>query len=112
MPQVSPKPHAERAPRVKLGGSVLALIILENRRQIRGNLHQLSVTGGMLKLAKALDENISVNLVFHIGATTIRAKAEMLFPMWATNGWFQPFRFVDLPQEDAQSLGIELTALL
>jgi len=112
MPQVSARPHIERAPRVKLGGSVLALIVLENRRQIRANLHQLSVNGGMLKLEKALDEKIAVNLVFHLGATTIRAKAEMLFPMWATNGWLQPFRFLDLPEEDAKNLDIELSALL
>ncbi len=112
MPQVSSRPYVERAPRVKLGGSVLALVILENKRQVRANLHQLSVNGGMLKLDKALDESISVNLAFHIGATTVRAKAEMLFPMWATNGWLQPFRFLDLPEEDAKSLDIELSALL
>jgi hypothetical protein len=112
MPQVPQTSSGERAPRVKLIGSVLALILLENKRQIRANLHQLSSTGGMLKLEKPLDEGIKVQLIFHIGSTTVRAKANLLFPMWATNGWLQPFQFVDLPDADRSQLESEVNALL
>lgn len=82
--------------RVKLRGSVLALMRLPNRREVQGKLHQLSVTGGLLNLETTLDEKLEVELIFHLGETTIREKAQMMFPMWATQGWLQPFRFVDL----------------
>jgi hypothetical protein len=85
--------------RVKLRGSILALIRLPNRRQVRGKLHQLSITGGLVNVEQPLDEKLQVELIFHLGETTIREKAEMMFPMWATQGWLQPFRFIDLPEE-------------
>jgi hypothetical protein len=53
-----------------------------------------------------------VQLIFHIGSTTVRAQSEMLFPMWATNGWLQPFQFVDLPDADRSQLESEVNALL
>jgi hypothetical protein len=111
MSQVTPTRMVERAPRVKLGGSILALIILESKREVRTAVHQLSVNGGLLKMEKPLDEQIKVTLMFHIGATTIRAKAKMLFPMWATNGWLQPFQFLDLADPDKQKLDGELGTL-
>jgi hypothetical protein len=85
--------------RVKLRGSILALIRLPNRRQVRGKLHQLSITGGLVNVEQPLDEKLQVELIFHLGETTIREKAEMMFPMWATQGWLQPFRFIGLPEE-------------
>jgi hypothetical protein len=85
--------------RVKLRGSILALIRLPNRRQVRGKLHQLSITGGLVNIEQPLDEKLQVEFIFHLGETTIREKAEMMFPMWATQGWLQPFRFIDLPEE-------------
>lgn len=90
--------------RVKLRGSVLALIRLPNRREVRGKLHQLSTSGGLMNLEQPLDEKLQVELIFHLGETTIRTKAEMLFPMWATQGWLQPFRFRDLPEADKNTL--------
>jgi hypothetical protein len=86
----------DRPFRAKLRGSVLVLVRLPNRRQIRGALHQLSTTGGVIHLERSLDENIEVELIFHIDGATIRGKAQMLFPMWATQGWLQPFRFISL----------------
>jgi hypothetical protein len=87
-----------RAFRVKLRGSVLALIRLPNRREVRGKLHQLSTSGGLINLEQPLDEKLQVELIFHLGEITIREKVEMLFPMWATQGWLQPFRFRDMPE--------------
>ena len=84
--------------RVKFRGSILTLMLLPNRREVRGKLHQLSITGGLVHLEKPLDEKVKVELIFHLGETTIRERAEMMFPMWATQGWLQPFRFVELPE--------------
>jgi hypothetical protein len=97
-----------RAFRVKFRGSVLVLMRLPNRRQVRAALHQLSITGGMVHLEHALDEKIEVEIIFHINRATIRGKAEMLFPMWATQGWLQPFRFTDLTEANKNSLAANL----
>jgi hypothetical protein len=88
----------DRPFRVKLRGSVLTLIRLPNQRQIRGKLHQLSISGGLVHLEKPLDEKLTVEFIFHLGNATIRERAVIMFPMWATQGWLQPFRFVELPE--------------
>jgi hypothetical protein len=102
-PSVTPRPF-----RVKLRGSILALIRLPNRRELRGKLHQLSTTGGLLNVEKPLDEKLQVELIFQLGEATIREKAEMMFPMWATQGWLQPFRFVEVPDERTKILDTNL----
>jgi len=101
-----------RAPRVKLAGTVLSLLRLENGRQTRGTLHQLSITGGLLHLEAPLDEGIKVEVIFHVGNSTVRSKARMLFPMWATKGYLQPFEFADLGDEDRSNLQADLQRLL
>jgi hypothetical protein len=101
-----------RAPRVKLAGTVLSLVRLENGRQTRGKLHQLSVTGGLLQLETPLDEGIKVEVIFHVGESTVRSKARMLFPMWATKGYLQPFEFDELDDEDRCNLQVDLQRLL
>jgi hypothetical protein len=108
----TPSALASRPFRVKLRGSILALIRLPNRREVRGKLHQISTTGGLMNVEKPLDEKLRVELIFHLGQTTIREKAEMMFPMWATQGWLQPFRFVDLPDANKSTLDTSLRALV
>jgi hypothetical protein len=103
---------ARRAPRVKLAGTVLSLVRFENGRQTRGRLHQLSITGGLLHLETPLDEGIKVEVIFHLGNSTVRSKARMLFPMWATKGYLQPFAFADLNDEDRNNLQADLQRLL
>ena len=103
---------ANRAPRVKLAGTALSLVRLENGRQTRGRLHMLSITGGLLNVAAPLDEVIKVELLFHVGKSTVRSKARMLFPMWATQGYLQPFEFSDLSEKERSSLGVDLQRLL
>jgi len=100
----------QRGKRVKLGGSILALVLLENGRQIRGRMNQLSVNGGLVSLEQPLDEAIRVTVLFHLGLTSIRCRAQMLFPMWATQGCLQPFRFLELPEAGRASLNRELEA--
>jgi hypothetical protein len=101
-----------RAPRVKLAGTVLTLLILENGRQLRADLHQLSKTGGLLHLDQALDENIKVEIAFHIGKSTVRGKVRMLFPIWATQGCLQPFQFDGLSEDDMRRLELNVQDLL
>lgn len=112
MSQAPQMQREKRGARVKLGGTVLALLQLQNRRQVRGRLSQLSANGGLLQLEKPLDEGIIVEVLFHVGSTTVRSKAEMLFPMWATKGCLQPFRFKGLDEALRGSLEEDLNTLL
>ncbi|MGA8311343.1 MAG: hypothetical protein WB755_15035 [Terriglobales bacterium] len=112
MPHSKHAEDARRAPRVKLAGTILALVQLENGRQIRARLHQLSFIGGLLHLDNPINEGIKVEVIFHIGDSTIRGKAAMLFPMWATQGCLQPFEFVDLKEEDRLKLELDLKKFL
>jgi hypothetical protein len=112
---MSPAPQLQRekrGARVKLGGSVLALLQLQNRRQIRARMSQLSANGGLLQLDAPIDEGVVVEILFHVGTTTVRNTVQMLFPMWATKGCLQPFRFKDIPDEIRASLEQDLIALL
>ena len=109
---VNEKKGPDRPFRVKLRGSVLVLVRLPNKRQVRAAFHQLSVTGGVIHFEKPLDEKLEVELIFHINQSTIRSKAQMLFPMWATLGWMQPFRFVDLSDANRECLGSGLQSFM
>ena len=113
-PPEKPTPTApvERPFRVKLRGSVLVLVRLPNKRAVRAAIHQLSTTGGVIHLEKPLDEKLEVEMIFHISNATIRSKAQMLFPMWATQGWMQPFRFVDLSENCRDILDAKLKTFL
>jgi hypothetical protein len=101
--------HQDRAFRVKLRGAVLTLIRLPNQHDLRGKLHMLSTSGGLMNVEKPLDEKLKVELIFRVGEITIREKAEVMFPMWATQGWLQPFRFVEL--SEARKCELEKTLL-
>lgn len=100
----------QRAPRVKLAGSVLVLLQLENQRQLRARLHQLSVTGGLLQLDEPLEEELPLEMMFHVGTTTVRAKAQTITPLWATQGYLQPFRFTAFQDDDRMKLESDLHA--
>ena len=112
MPPTAIPQRANRGKRVKLGGSILALVLLENGRQIRARMSQLSVNGGLVSLENPLDEGIRVTIVFHLGITSVRSRAQMLFPMWATKGCLQPFRFLDLSEASFAGLNRELERLV
>jgi hypothetical protein len=102
----------KRPPRVRLGGTVLAIIRLENGKQVRSRLHQLSTSGGLLHLDNPLDEKIKVEVIFHVGSSTVRSQAVTLFPMWATQGCLQPFGFCDLDEKDRLRLQADLQQFL
>ena len=98
--------------RVKLRGSVLVLVRLPNKRSLRAAFHQLSTSGGVIHFEKPLDEKLEVELIFHLNKTTIRGKAQMLFPMWATQGWMQPFRFTALTEAMLEALDTNLKSYI
>jgi len=104
--------RGQRGARAKLGGAILALLLLENGRQIRARVSQLSTNGGLLALESPLDESIGVTVLFHVGATSVRSRAQMMFPMWATQGCLQPFRFLELSEELRNRLSRELGTLV
>jgi hypothetical protein len=112
MPHSKQAIDERRAPRVKLAGIILAMVRLENGREIRARLHQLSFTGGLLHLDAPLDEGIKADVMFHVGGSTIRSKAAMRFPMWATQGCLQPFEFTDLGEDDRLKLKADLEKFL
>jgi len=112
--EMAPSPNLyshQRAPRAKLAGSILVLIELENQRQLRAKLNQLSIHGGLLQLAEPLAEQVLMRLMFHLGSTTVRAQAETISPVWATNGCLQPFRFTDLGEDDQRRLDADLQSM-
>jgi hypothetical protein len=101
-----------RAPRVTLWGTASATIRLENGRELWAKTLRISITGGLLELATYLDEGVTVGLTLHLGARTVRGKAATLFPMCATQGYLQPFRFTDLRDEECRALETEVRELL
>jgi len=111
-PESAPSKLTDRPFRVKLRGSVLVLVRLPNKRSVRAAIHQLSISGGVIHLEKPLDEKLEVEMIFHLQKQTIRSKAQMLFPMWATQGWMQPFRFVDLAEKNRETLDAGLKSFL
>ena len=66
----------------------------------------------VLQLENPLDEKIKVEVIFHVGSSTVRSQAVTLFPMWATKGCLQPFGFCDLPEKDRVSLQADLQQFL
>jgi hypothetical protein len=101
-----------RAPRVNLWGTASATIKLQNGRELWAKTLRISITGGLLELATYLDEGVTVSLTLHLGTRTVRGKAATLFPMLATQGYLQPFRFTDLRDEDCRTLETEVRELL
>jgi hypothetical protein len=101
-PQVHPQ---RRSPRIQLGGSIPALVMLEDGQRTKGNLQTISVTGGLLRLAKTLGQGDFVEVAFHTQSGPVRGMAEMLSPLHSTReGALQPFRFVALGDDDHRAL--------
>ena len=101
-----PQPHpTRRAARVQLGGSVLAAIRFDDGQRSRGKLYSISTTGGLLKLAKALEQGDFVEIGFQTKVGAVIGMAEMLAPARkATDGILQPFRFIALGDDDHRNL--------
>lgn len=101
-----PQPHPQRrAPRVQLGGSIPALILLEDGQRAKGKLQTISITGGLLMLARSLGQGDFVEIAFQTQSGPVHGMAEMLGPMRTSNdGALQPFRFIALGDDDHRTL--------
>jgi hypothetical protein len=101
-PQVHPQ---KRSPRIQLGGSVPALVMLEDGQRAKAKLQTISVTGGLLRLARTLSQGDFVEVAFQMQGGPVRGMAEMLSPVRAaSDGSLQPFRFVALGDDDHRAL--------
>jgi hypothetical protein len=101
-PQVHPQ---RRSPRIQLGGSIPALVLLEDGQRAKAKLQTISVTGGLLRLPKSLNEGDFVEVAFQIQGGPVRGMAEMLSPVQAASAAsLQPFRFVALGDDDHRTL--------
>jgi len=101
-PQVHPQ---RRSPRIQLGGSVLAQVVMEDGGGTKAKLQTVSITGGLLRLAKSLSQGDFVEVAFQTQSGIVRGMAEMLTPVRAaTEGSLQPFRFVALGDDDHRTL--------
>lgn len=91
---------------------MMAVIRLENGRQLSGKLQQLSITGGLLDISNYVEERSWVDLVIYLNSGAVRATAEMMFPMRGGVGYLQPFRFTRLGTEELHAIDREVTDLI
>jgi hypothetical protein len=109
-------PHpdpANPARRLKVGSSVVVAIRSEGIQSVRGKLHEVSATGGLLLLSKALEQGEFVEMAFQTSKGTVHGTAELLSARCeSTSGCLQPFRFVALDDEDHTRLRVALESHL
>ncbi len=110
-----PQPNpATPATRLKLGGSVVVAVRSEGGSQpVRANLYELSATGGLLVLSRALEQGAFVEVAFQTSRGEVQGMAELLSPRQeSTSGCVQPFRFVALDDDDHARLRMAMESLL
>ena len=108
-----PQPHpSRRAPRVQLGGTVPAAVLLDDGHRTRGKLQSISVTGGMLELTGALRNGDFVEVTFETKSGRVQGMAEMLNPRKVSDSCHQPFRFIALSDDDHKRLRLALDSVL
>ena len=108
-----PQPHpSRRAPRVQLGDSVPAAVLLDDGNRTRGKLQSISTTGGMLHLTGALRNGDFVEVTFETKSGRVQGMAEMLNPRKLSEGCYQPFRFIALSDDDHKRLRLALDSVL
>ena len=100
-PQTNP---THRATRIQLA-TTPAVVKLSDGQKTKGNIHLVSITGGLLQLARALSEGDFVEVAFQTNSGNVQGMAEMLNPVRRGQGSvLQAFRFVALDDEDHHTL--------
>ena len=109
-----PQPNpAQRARRVRVPGSIVVAIHSKGSQPVRAKLHELSATGGLLILSKALEQGAFVEVVFQTSRGKVQGMAELLSPRRESkSGCLQPFRFVALDDEDHARLRTAMESLM
>lgn len=86
-----------RAERVRLDESIPAVVRFNDGNRASGRLKVVSLTGGLLSLARPVRQGSVGKLMFLTPAGSVLGSAEMLTPM----SWeLQPFKFVDFSGDD------------
>ena len=81
------------------------MIKLTDGRSARAKLQTVSETGGMLRLAGALEQGNLVEVVFETASGAVKGMAEILEPTRkSTTETLQPFRFIALEDDDHRTL--------
>src|SRR6266478_7485331 len=97
-----PQPnHDRRAPRLNLSDITPAVLRFEDGHRTQGQLEVISLTGGILSLAKPVVRQSRVKLMFVTPTGPVLGTAEMLKPVSLSQ---QPFRFVALEYDDRRRL--------
>ena len=74
-----PQPNpANRARRVRLPGSVIVAVHSKGSQPVRAKLHEVSATGGLMIVPKALEEGDFVEVAFQTSHGKVRGMAEVL----------------------------------
>jgi len=77
------------------------MLQFQDGRRTAGELHVISLNGGLLFLPQPVHPGSVVNLMFPTHRGKVLGTAEMLTPVAGTE---QPFRFVALPEADQRTL--------
>jgi hypothetical protein len=106
-PQTNP---THRATRIQLT-TTPAVVKLSDGQKTKGNIHLVSITGGLLQLARPLSEGDFVEVAFQTNSGNVEGMAEMLNPVKKGQGSvLQAFRFVALDDDDHQKLRMVVEA--
>src|SRR5215831_16603310 len=108
-----PQPNpASPARRMKVGNSVAATVHSHGNQPVNGKLHDVSVTGGLLFLPKAMERGEFVEVAFQTSHGMVRGMAELLEARrQSASGCVQPFRFVALNDEDHSRLRMAVDSM-
>jgi hypothetical protein len=99
LPQLQTSP---RPPRLHFQqGSTPAVVRRQDGESISAELQVVSLTGGLLSLARPLAKGSNVKVMFVTSAGSVLGGAQMLSPVTNT---LQPFRFLTLAQRDRRAL--------
>ena len=101
-----PQTHPQhRAQRVQFGDSIPVVIKLNDGRSARAKLQSISETGGMLRLAGALEQGNLVEVAIQTESGAVKGMAESLQPTRKSKTEImQPFRFIALEDDDQRVL--------
>jgi hypothetical protein len=94
---------------VHLDDATPAVLRFQDGQRTSGELHVVSLTGGLLSLPNPVVQGSQVKLMFLTRTGSVLGGAEMLSPVSSD---LQPFRFISLAAADQRRLGATIQASL
>jgi hypothetical protein len=107
-----PQPHASnRATRIQLGSDDTVVLKTHAGEHTKAKIKTVSMTGGLLRLGRAMEEGDFVEVAFHTLNGPVQGMAEMLRPKSrSTDGILQAFKFIALDDQDHKTLRFAVDA--